>query len=495
MGRWAVGLLGVLGLIGGVIAYNAPVTVVPTVTPIVDNHNRVKRMRRSSEIATTATPYTFPAAGLLAYYKFDSTAVDITGNNHNGDVSGSPTYTTGIVGNAIQTASSKMLSCGANPGNLSPQNGTANTAFSISMWIKPTSLADYGSLFASNDSAVGLYTMASGHLNFWDNAHGSDHISTGAVVVTGSWQHVVFSFAGASGAYKFYLNGALLNSASGVAFDISTTANWIGANASGASPFTGAIDETGIWSTELSSTDVTTIYNSGVGTTFPNANQAALCDAMALGDKAGVWDCMKGDGTMLNSSATTFVPHGSPTNTVENGFAVRTYAALQGDEQPSNSAFPPSDFTVCKHNRQVALTNVQTTAFGTGGSHGGFVSLPFELETNGTLFTYIDDGAASTGAYASSASPLPITVNVWYLLCFTYVRTGGAGNNIGRTYVNGVQVGTSSTMRLANTLSSKWSTNGYAGSGGAASATRGEFITYKALSAADIVRLYNTVAP
>ena len=46
-----------------------------------------------------------------------------------------------------------------------------------------------------------------------------------------------------------------------------------------------------------------------------------------------------------------------------------------------------------------------------------------------------------------------------------------------------MQVGTSSTMRLAQALASVWSTNGYAGVVAAgAGSTRGVFVTYKLLS-------------
>lgn len=227
----------------------------------------------------------------------------------------------------------------------------------------------------------------------------------------------------------------------------------------------------------------------------PRAGFVQLADALNTGDLAGTWWAMYGDGTMRAGSAVTLVPTGTPTNTVEAGWPVRTYTAAQNDQEPANVAFPQSDFTVGILHRSVALPNVQLAAFGTSGANAAFVNLPFQQEVNGNLTSYVSDGVGSIN-YISSTTPLPATAGSWYLLCFTYTRTGGAANNVGITYVNGTQVGTSTVMSLAQGLSSVWSTNGYAAaSGGSASSVRGAFVTYKRLSAADIARIALAVGP
>ena len=228
---------------------------------------------------------------------------------------------------------------------------------------------------------------------------------------------------------------------------------------------------------------------------LPRTSFVSLADALQAGDKAGAWWAMKGDGTMLSGSAVTLVATGSPTNTTENGWPVRTYTAAQNDQEPANVAFPASDVSVCYHRQSTALPNVQLMAFGTSGAVGGFSILPFEQQVTGNFLSYATDGVVS-GSYASSGAPLPIVAGSWYVLCFTYQRVGGAANNVGTLYVNGVSVGTSSTMRLAQALSSVWSTNGYAAaSGGSAGSTRGVFVTYKLLSAADVARISAAVGP
>lgn len=228
---------------------------------------------------------------------------------------------------------------------------------------------------------------------------------------------------------------------------------------------------------------------------LPRVAKTSLADALQPGDLAGAWWAMYGDGTMRSGSAVTLVATGTPTNTTENGWPVRTYTAAQNDQEPSNVAFPASDFSVCIHRRQVALPNSQIMSFGSGGTPATYSALPFELQVTGNLISYVSDGAVGSSS-ASSTAPLPIVAGAWNVLCFTYQRVGGAANNVGAVYVNGTQVGTASAYRLAGALSSVWSTNGVAGAvAGSASSMRGAFVTYKLLSPADIARISAATAP
>ena len=221
------------------------------------------------------------------------------------------------------------------------------------------------------------------------------------------------------------------------------------------------------------------------------ASGVALANAPQPGDLSGAWWAMYGDGTMRSGSAVTLVATGSPTNTTENGWPVRTYTAAQNDQEPSDVAFPASDFSVCYHRRSVALPNVQLMSFGTSGGGAAFASLPFEQQTNGNIISYISDGTTGTPFTSTTA----MVAGNWYILCFTYQRVG-AGTSVGRLYLNGTQVNSSSAMNLAQALVSVWSTNGYAAaSGGSAGSTRGVFVTYKLLSPADIARISAATAP
>ena len=219
----------------------------------------------------------------------------------------------------------------------------------------------------------------------------------------------------------------------------------------------------------------------------------ALCDAIDASDKAGAWDCLNGDGTMAAGSATTWVATGSPTNSTENGWPVRTYTSAQNDQQPSDASFPASDFTVCQHMRFTSVAVAQLAVFGTTGAAADNVTLPFEVQgAGGNFISYVSDGTANSN-FATTQS---LSTGTWYFFCFTYQRVGGASNNVGRLYLNGSQIGTGSSMRLAQALSSKWTSNGYVGgSVGSAKSIRGQLITYKLLSGADIARIYARLGP
>lgn len=226
---------------------------------------------------------------------------------------------------------------------------------------------------------------------------------------------------------------------------------------------------------------------------LPCASGVQLADAFQAGDLAGAWWAMYGDGTMRSGSAVTLVATGTPTNTVENGWPVRTYTAAQNDQEPANAAFPASDFSVCMHRRQSTTTGGDFMAFGTSSAVAGtFSAAPFEL--GGTMFGITSDGVG----FAPTINGGTITVGVWALWCFTFQRIG-AGTSVGTLYKDGVQVATSSAMRMPQALVSVWSTNGAALAAGAPAATnsstRGVVVTYKLLSAADVARIYAATAP
>jgi len=224
------------------------------------------------------------------------------------------------------------------------------------------------------------------------------------------------------------------------------------------------------------------------------AGGVQLADALQAGDLSGSWWAMYGDGTMRSGSSVTLVATGTPTNTVENGWPVRTYTSAQNDQEPANVAFPASDFSVCMHRRSSAVVAGEAMCFGTStATNPPFAAAPFEQQAGGSFFSFISDGASIAGAPSGGS----FSAGAWFLACFTYQRVG-AGTSVGTLYINGAQAAQSSTMRLAQALLSVWSTNGCAAAANSPATTssvRGAFVTYKLLSAADIARIYAATAP
>lgn len=228
------------------------------------------------------------------------------------------------------------------------------------------------------------------------------------------------------------------------------------------------------------------------GPATADTGPAALCDAVTVADKVGAWECMKGDGTMLAGSATTFVSVGTVTNTTENGWPVRSYAIGTTDQQPAEAAFPASDFTVCNHHRtSVEFISGPLSSFSLAYTNS--VVYPFFQGAAGTFNSYVVSNEFAESGIAGGFS----TIGTWKLMCFVYTRVGD-GTSSGALYLNGdAAVASSTTMVLAGSMLGKWVTNGLEGSPfcPANTATRGFFVTYKALSAADIARIYARLAP
>jgi len=110
---------------------------------------------------------------------------------------------------------------------------------------------------------------------------------TGTALVAGTWTHVAVVIDASTPTAKIYINGSLDESGGGVggSFDIydSPVGYTLGGYWSGGTqvePFAGSLDEMAVWNTELTSTEISELYNSGAGAradsiTPPNASDGA----------------------------------------------------------------------------------------------------------------------------------------------------------------------------------------------------------------------------
>jgi len=154
-----------------------------------------------------------------------------------------------------------------------------NEAFSIQIYWKTTNGAAI--LFQKTSTAAGNngYTMtldSSGRLEFSFRGTGTgdrirvrtDSFTDGA---NGSWHHVIVtkSTATAASSVTIYVDGSseTLNVLNDTLTGVTTNADvlGIGASITGTSRFTGNIDEFAIWNAELTSAEVTEVYNTNSG--------------------------------------------------------------------------------------------------------------------------------------------------------------------------------------------------------------------------------------
>ena len=168
----------------------------------------------------------------------------------------------------------------ADNSNLSFGNGSTDSPFSISAWIKIGQtttqgiVSKYGTnnvkreyLFQITASKIKLTLIASG---------GATNFATGNTALSlNTWHHVAFTYDGSGGstAYngiKLYVNGvAETPTTGGTAYTAMTnTVTDVEIGRYGSRELNGAMDEVAIFSSELSQSDITAIYGSGVPTSL-----------------------------------------------------------------------------------------------------------------------------------------------------------------------------------------------------------------------------------
>lgn len=167
-------------------------------------------------------------------------------------------------------------------------------AYSVSVWFKTTSTTSYQQLIGkqvnggfNNGWNLMIFAAASQSQfrGFLGSASGSRYLffqtSYSADVRSGNWNNVVMTYDGSQSVSGFsvYLNGNAItvtsitnNTPSGVANTSDFNIGVRGNAGSYTLPFNGSVDEASYFNSELSASDVTSIYNSGVPNDISSLN-------------------------------------------------------------------------------------------------------------------------------------------------------------------------------------------------------------------------------
>ena len=218
--------------------------------------------------------------GLYAVYKAENNANDSL-LNYNGTPMGGLTYTAGKSGNAFTFN-------GTNSHVLMPVNSMKKGIFSMNFWIfnpavqQKTIFSDYGFELFYKGLYVDLEGGSSHTISFQGFNNSANVISllgVGNSTFINRWSMTTITVNNTSLSAKIYLDGILKNS--------KTMANPINYINTDSSPCIGAykpnnnnnpidflingtkIDELTVWTKELTSTDVTALYNAGTGKFYP----------------------------------------------------------------------------------------------------------------------------------------------------------------------------------------------------------------------------------
>lgn len=211
---------------------------------------------------------------LISYWKMD----DASGNA--ADAHGSNTLTASFI--SYGNAGIIIDSLEFEKFNQSRLTHTSNTDlnvgsgdFSFSVWLKADTISTWASIVAKQAVAspyngYGLFVHPT---NGWslEASDGTFAAATASVGATldGNWHHIVWTRAGAT--MKFYIDGSSVtvtgSGRSGSLDDSILFAIGIGTDENTAM-WDGYMDECGFWKRELSSTDVTALYNGGAALAY-----------------------------------------------------------------------------------------------------------------------------------------------------------------------------------------------------------------------------------
>jgi hypothetical protein len=229
--------------------------------------------------------------GLLAYWKFDdngSGGVSLLDSSGNGRTLSAPNGTagldlvTGIINKGVYFNPDEYFDPDQ-PTYLS-RSGTfldgSRDGYSISAWVKIGSSNNFfivdQATGNNNGRTISLDMFSDGTIYgtiYYDNAE-PDRATGSTSINNGNWYHVAMTWK-RTDSLKVYVNGALDGSvsSSGNYANIPTQNLSINSNADGsfAAGTECVIDEVGIWSKELSTSEIASLYNSGAGKSYPFA--------------------------------------------------------------------------------------------------------------------------------------------------------------------------------------------------------------------------------
>jgi hypothetical protein len=408
-----------------------------------------------------------PPAGVIGYWQFTegsgTTTADYSGNGENGTLKNSPTWISGVFGDAL---SFNGASSYVDLGNTSA-TGPLKPALpvTVSAWIKPTSAGQSAAIFAADRGDSGKYAgynlqVSSGVLScgYGDGTGGGSstyrRTKTGTTSLSaGQWYHVAGVIQGATN-MNLYVNGVDDGgsySGSGGVMAYTTTSSKIGAS-SGSGYFSGGIDDVRVDNTVLSSTAVGLLAKPPVGCwRFDEGTGSAASDSGTAGIA----------GTLVSSPTWTGGWFGNALSF--NG--VNTYVNLN-DASTSSPLKPALPISV---SAWIMLTSTGQSAAifnADRGDSSKYAGYNLALASGVLSCGYGDGTGGGTSTYRrTKIGTTVLAAGQWYHVAG--VIQGGTNMSL---YVNGVDdggtySGSGGTMGYTTTSSKIGGGNGNAGTG------------------------------
>jgi len=220
---------------------------------------------------------------------------DTSGNSITGTLT-SGSYIQGKIGTGINFSGTTTVDFSAS------NTPDTRNAFTISGWIKPSSLASNLAIYCTDSSSC-LYVTTTGALTF--ACAGTTASSSTSSVTAAAWNHVVMTYDGTS-VYNFYINGQYLTSDNSASECNNSASNWkLGYNdgSATASAFSGVMDQFRIYTYERTAAQVAWDYNRGAPIARYNMDE---CTGTTIHDSTNTYN-----GTLTIGATGTYTSAGT----------------------------------------------------------------------------------------------------------------------------------------------------------------------------------------
>jgi len=389
---------------------------------------------------------------LVSYWKLDESsgnAADSVGGNTLTNTNSVP-FVSGKINNGadLEAGSSQFFTI-----TDAAQSGLdLDTDFSFSGWVK------FESMPASGGEMVLMGKRAGGNgytLSLYNNAGafswtatiqaGSVEMSTTAPS-TGVFHHIVYTYVKSTGAIKVYVDGVLNTSGTGgTTLAGSTSDFFLGVEAGGTVCFMdGVMDEVGIWSRVLTSSEVQELYNSNSGLAYPLAAKTLFTSLLSYYKFDNVNDAVGGK-TLTNVGSVAFNAGGLFGNDADFG-ATNTSKSLKLIGDNSGIAFD-APITISLWVKLHANVDGTNTYYGfmnkmavSTGSSGVEYQMGTEYNSGTPRIWMARFGSANTYHY----STITLGTTTWHHMVLTWDTTSF------RAYLDGTLIGTTANSGVAS---------------------------------------------
>ena len=274
---------------------------------------------------------------LAAYYQFNTTSADDSGNGRDVNLFGGGGFAAGLVGEALDLHGNNNQFAQRPVDDSALDFGTGD--FTLQIWVNYNSLIGEQTLIEKFEGGGGPGWSLTTFPNFIrfgvTAANGGGGILNAAVSIpTGVWHNVTVRRSGST--FDLFFDGArVATTIDTLPIEDTTFPLLIGRrNAADGRDFSvnGRIDEVAIWTRALSDSDLTALFNNGQGLELPTVNQAPTASA------GGPYSVGEGGSVQLDASGSTDPDQPSATLTYEwdldgDGFFGETGPdAARGDE-------------------------------------------------------------------------------------------------------------------------------------------------------------------